>query len=241
MSKSRGNAVSPIAVIDEHGVDISRLAMFFTAPSEKEVMWSNTAVVGVEKFVYNRLFPVIQFYRGTRPDLKRHFKKHDLTDREWGINIKLNQTIKRISDCIKRLQFNTAISALMELLRDYQPDEIKTDKLNDTVILKVIQLTAPLTPHLAEELWELAGCEGSVFASSWPECDLEAIEADMVEIAVQVNGRLRDTVSVPTGCDQAAIEEAAFKSSKVRAFIEGKEIVKKIYVPGRIFNIVVRG
>ena len=241
MSKSKGNVVSPIAVMDEHGVDVSRLAMFFTAPSEKEVMWSNSTIVGVEKFVYNRLFPVVQFYRGSRPDLKYHFKKDELSELEWAINIKLNQTVKKITECFERLHFNTAISALMELLREFKPQKIKTDELNDALILKLIQLAAPLTPHLAEELWERAGCEGSVFKSSWPSCDPQAIVGDMVRVAVQVNGKLRDTVSVPVDCEQAAVEEPALLSSKVRAFIDGKEIVKKIYVPGRIFNIVVRG
>jgi len=241
MSKSKGNVVSPELLMERHGNDVARLAMFFTAPTEREVLWSETTVTGVEKFVINRLCPIVNHYRGTHSDLKQHFNQAQLSTGERELYVKLNRTIKKASEDIDRLQFNTVIAALMELVRDFQPEKIANDKLNDVVILRIIQMMAPLAPHLAEELWESAGCSGSVFKSQWPEYDVQAIIGDTIEVAVQVNGRLRDSVIVPADANQEAVEEAAFGSDKIKAHTEGKEIVRKIFVRGRILNIVVKG
>jgi leucyl-tRNA synthetase len=241
MSKSKGNVVSPIDVMEEHGTDIARLAMYFTAPSEKEVLWSNEGITGVEKFVLNRLMPIVQSYRRTQPDLKRYFKSDELSGDERSIYIKLNQTIRRVSESMDRLQFNTAISALMELLRDYDAAKIRTDALNDQIVLKAIQMAAPMAPHVAEELWETSGFKESVFKSRWPEYDPGAVQGDQVEIAVQVNGKLRDTVCVAVGATQADVEAVALTSAKVLAHIGAKQVLKKIYVAGKLLSIVVKG
>jgi leucyl-tRNA synthetase len=241
MSKSKGNVVSPIALTDERGVDVTRLAMYFTAPSEREVLWSDDSITGVEKFILNKVYPLSDSYRDSKPDLKQYFKRDGLSDDEWQLYVKLNQTIRRINEDFERLQFNTSIAAMMELLRDFQPDKIKSDSLNDYVILKTIQLIAPMAPHLAEELWEKCGFSQSVFKSGWPAFDPEAVVEDTIQIAVQVNGKLRDSVSVPADSDQETVEKAAFESAKLQAHTEGKQIIKKIYVKGRILNIVVKG
>ncbi|UCE23528.1 MAG: leucine--tRNA ligase [Candidatus Zixiibacteriota bacterium] len=241
MSKSKGNAVSPITLTEERGVDVARLAMFFTAPSEKEVLWSDDSVTGVEKFAISRFYPLIGLYRGSNPDLKQYFKREDLNEYEWGLYIKLNQTIKKVSESFDRLQFNTAVAALMELTRDFVPDRVSNTVLNDSVILKAVQLAAPMIPHMAEEMWQQAGCKGSVLKSGWPGYDPEAVTGDEIEIAVQVNGKLRDSVMVAADADQETVEKVAFESPKVLRFTENKEIVKKIYVKGRILNIVARG
>jgi len=241
MSKSKGNVVSPLALMDERGIDISRLAMFFTAPSEREVLWSNDTVTGVEKFASKRVWPLIESYRDSQPDLKRYFKDSELSDSDRQLYVKLNQTIKKISESCDRLQFNTAISALMELERDYERAEIANNELNDQIILKTIQMIAPLAPHLAEEMWQLLGFEATVFKSGWPEYDPDAVIGDMIEIAVQVNGKLRGTVTVEAEASQETIEAAADSDEKIKAHTDGKQIVKKIYVKGRLLNIVVRG
>ena len=241
MSKSKGNVVSPISLMDERGVDISRLAMFFTAPSDKEVLWSNDSVTGVEKFVIRKFYPVFENLRNSKPDLKRYFNKADLTEFEYSLYIKLNQTIKKSSESFDRLQFNTAIAALMELVRDYDPGKVKNDEFNDYLLLKAVQLSAPLMPHLAEEIWTNAGFDRSIFKSDWPIFDESAVIGDMIEIGIQINGKLRDTMQIPVDADQQIADEAAFASEKVLKFIDGKEVVKKIYVKGRIYNIVVKG
>ena len=241
MSKSKGNVTSPIPLMEERGIDITRLAMYFTAPSEKEVLWSNETITGVEKFVINKLFPIIKAYRGSNPDLKHYFKSESLSDDEKALYIKLNQTVKKVGESFEHLHFNTAISALMELVRDFDSDKIKNDTLNDQVILKTIQMIAPLAPHMAEELWEKTGYnEESVFKSGWPEYDPEAIIGDSIKIAVQINGKLRDTIEISAEADNESIENAAFKSPKVTKYTEGKQIIKKIHVKGRLLNIVIK-
>ncbi len=242
MSKSKGNVVSPIDLMANRGIDISRLAMFFTAPSEKPVQWSDDALTGVEKFASHKLYNIVESYRHSSPALKQYFNADsDLTADERAIYVKLNQSIKRVSEGYERLQFNTAISALMELVRDFKPDKIANDQLNDQIVLKTIQMIAPLAPHMAEEMWRLAGFEDSVFKSTWPVFDPEAVVGDTVEIAVQINGKLRDTVTVPADPDQQTVEDAAFASEKVIHWTDGKQIIKKIFVKGRLLNIVVKG
>lgn len=241
MSKSKGNVVSPIALMEERGIDVTRLAMFFTAPSEKEVMWSDEGITGVEKFLLNRLVPLIDSFRSSMPDLKQYFKMADLSAADRALYVKLNQTIKKCGESFDRLQFNTAISALMELIRDFDSPKVTNDRLNDCVILKAFQLIAPLAPHTAEELWERAGMDGSIFKSGWPQFDPEAIIGDLIQIAVQVNGKLRDSINIAADSDQITVEQAAIASERVRAHIDGKEIIKRIYVPGRLLNFVVKG
>ncbi len=240
MSKSLGNVVSPIAVMEERGVDVSRLAMFFTAPSEKGVLWSDDGITGVAKFAANKVYPLPDHYRKTDSDLKYHFKPDSLSGYERDIYVKLNQTIKKVSDSYGRLHFNTGISALMELLRDYKPSEVKNDLLNDQIVLKSIQMIAPLTPHLAEELWLMCEMSGSVFKSNWPEYDPEAIISDLITIAVQINGKVRDTVEVSVDDGQEVVEKAAFASEKVQQHLDGKDIKRKIFVKGRLLNIVAK-
>ncbi len=241
MSKSKGNATSPIQLMDERGVDVARLAMFFAAPSDKEVLWSDESVTGVEKFAYKRLYPIVRKLRGSSPDLKQHFKCDKLSSDDKSVYVKLNQTIARATEDFTRLQFNTTISALMELIRDYNLVTISNDQLNDYIILKTIQLAAPLTPHLAEELWARAGFSDSVFKSSWPVHDPAAVVGDLIKIAVQVNGKLRDTIEVSADADQETVEKAAFACEKVERHIGGKDVVRKIFVKGRLLNIVVKG
>ena len=240
MSKSKGNVVSPVTLMNERGVDITRLGMYFTAPSDREVIWSNDTLTGVEKFVINKFYPLIESTVGTTSDLKKHFKKSELSVDDWKLYIKLNQTIKRVDESFEQLQFNTAISALMELVRDFEQSKPESGALNDHIILKATQLIAPMAPHLAEEVWQEFGFSNSIFKSEWPEFDSNAVVGDTIVIAIQVNGKLRDSISLPADSGQETVETAAFASPKVQAFTDKKEIVKKIYVPGRILNIVVK-
>ena len=241
MSKSKGNVVSPIELIETRGVDVSRLGMFFTAPSEREVQWGGDALSGVEKFLIKKVYPLRESLGAdTALDLKYYFSRDQLGDSDWEIYVKLNQTIKKVTDSIERLQFNTAIAALMELVRDFVPELVSENALRDQMILKTIQMLAPLAPHMAEELWESCGMEYSVLHSEWPQFDQAAVVGDLISIAVQINGKLRDTVEVAADSDQEAVEAAALKSAKVGQYTEGKSIIKKIYVAGRILNLVVK-
>jgi len=240
MSKSKGNVVSPIGLMDKRGVDITRLGMFFTAPAEREVLWSNDVLVGIEKFVKNRLYPLAGYYRNSDVALKSYFKDGSLSDYEHDIYIKLNQTIKRVGEDIERLQINTAIAALMEFSRDFDSNKVKNDTLNDYIILKVIQLIAPLAPHIAEEMWKICGQQFSVFNSSWPVYDNKATTFNSVQIAVQINGKRRSEISIARDSAQYEVFKAALEDSKIVPYTEGKDIIKKIYIPNRLVNIVVK-
>ena len=240
MSKSKGNTVSPITPMEQRGIDITRLAMFFIAPSDKEIMWSEECITGVEKFVINRLYPLAEFYRGTSPDLKLYFKHGELKDNDKIAYIKLNQTIKRVTDDFGRLQFNTAISALMEFARDFDSPKIVDDKLNDYIILKTILLIAPLAPHLAEEMWHQCGQKDSVFRGHWPGYDQKAISFDVVNIAVQVNGKVRGEITVARNADQDEVIKMAMGDSKIAGYLDGKSILKEIYIPNKLINLVIK-
>lgn len=240
MSKSEGNVVSPIGLMETRGIDISRLGMFFTAPAEKEVLWSEEVLIGIEKFIKNRFFPLARHCRGTDPDLKRYFKSEDLSAYENETYIKLNQTIKRVTEDIERLQFNTAISALMEFERTYEPAKMANDILNDSIILKGIQLIAPMAPHLAEEMWHYCDRTDSIFRSEWPIYDNAAVQFDTVKIAIQVNGRLRSEITIARDSAEEVVIANVLQDEKITGYTEGKNIIKKIYVKNRLVNIVVQ-
>ncbi len=240
MSKSKGNVISPIDVMDERGIDIARLGMFFLAPAEKAVSWSEDVLTGVEKFVINRFYPLVGAYRGSNPNLKQYFKLSGLDDYSRSIYIKLNQTIKRVSEDYERLQYNTAISALMELTRDFDSDRIKDDQFNDYIIKKAILLMAPMAPHLAEEMWHECGETGSIFRAEWPRYDDSAVHFDTVKIAVQVNGKVRSEIELRRDASETEAVDAAMSDPRVRDFLDGKSILKKIYIPNRLVNLVVK-
>ncbi|SYZ73384.1 Leucine--tRNA ligase [Candidatus Zixiibacteriota bacterium] len=240
MSKSKGNVHSPIEPMKQRGIDITRLAMFFTAPSEKPIAWSEDYLVGVEKFITGRFYPLIASYRGTQPDLKCYFKTNSLNDSEKKIYIRLNQTIQKVDDDYRRMQFNTAISALMELVRDIDFGRIENDEFNDYLILKTIQLIAPMAPFLAEEMWHKCDREVSVFRSSWPVFDPAAIHFDTVSIAIQVNGKLRSEVSIGRNASEEEVFKLAADDPRVINHLDGKKVIKKILVPNKLLNIVVK-
>ncbi len=241
MSKSKGNVVSPTGLMETRGIDIARLGMFFTAPGEKEVLWSDDVITGVEKFVIKKFFRIIDRFADTESiDLKYYFSIDSLSGKDKDIYIKLNRAIKRVTDDYERLQYNTAISALMEFVRDFQHTMVLDRKLTDYSILKTIQLIAPMAPHIAEEMWQICGQEESIFKSDWPIFDKNATDFDSVTIAVQVNGKLRGQIDTARDSSEDEVIALALENGKVKSYIDGKSIVKKIYIPNKIINLVVK-
>ena len=240
MSKSRGNVVSPIDLMKERGVDVSRLAMYFTAPSEKEVLWSDAAVVGVEKFLVNKIARLAEYADGERPDLKRYFKKDDLDGPGWELYVCFNQTLARMNDDYERLQFNTVISGAMELVRELERSATSNTDLKPLIAARLVQTLAPLTPHVCEEMWSQMGFTESVFRSEWPSVDENALTGNTISIAVQVNGKLRDNIQIDPSADKERVLELARSSERVRGHTDGKTVIKEIYVPGKIVNLVVK-
>lgn len=240
MSKSRGNVVSPIELMKNRGVDVTRMGMYFTAPSDREVYWSDSALTGVEKFLLNKFYQLTDFYDSTGGDLKHHFKKSELDKPGWELYLSLNQKIKRATDDFERLQFNTVISAMMELHRDLERSQTDNIQLKHKVAVTLIQILAPLAPHMSEELWSQLGNPDSVFKSRWPEYDASALQGDLITMAVQINGKVRGEALIAPDASAEEALKAARALEKVQAHIEGKTIVKEIYIPGRILNIVVK-
>ncbi|MBR5640993.1 MAG: leucine--tRNA ligase [Firmicutes bacterium] len=242
MSKSIGNVVSPEEIIDRYGADTARMFILFAAPPEKELEWSEAGVEGAYRFlgrVYRLVGDMIDMTRG----VPKRYIPEGKDDKQLAFI--LNNTIRRVSEDIsKRFNFNTAISAIMELVNEMyrykELDDINLGLLADATE-KLVLVLAPFVPHIAEEMWEELGGEGLVYDAKWPEVDENMLVKDTVEIVVQINGKVREKADVPAGLDRTGLEETVMAMDSVKALTDGKQVVKVIAVPGKLVNIVVKG
>jgi len=236
MSKSKGNVVSPMDLLKEFGVDVSRLAMFFASPSEKEVLWSSGFVTGVSRFLHK----VCTFFMGVTakgPAKVERFDYSSLSDREKKLYIAVHRLTRKVTDDMERFQFNTCIAALMEyfpLLEGYSGNS----DLFMLALERFVKVMAPFAPHLAEELWQHLGHGKSIFLTSWPAYDAEVLKLDTVTVVVQVNGKLKDRLTLEQNTPDTEIERLALESPAVKAAIEEKTIRKVIVVPNKLVNVV---
>lgn len=238
MSKSKGNVVSPIEIIDEYGADTARLFMLFAAPPERDLEWSDNGVEGSYRFI-GRVYRLVEELKTMENKSSNDFDKND---KEFLFA--LNHTIKKVTDDVSgRFNFNTAISSVMELVNQmYKYKELDTAKSNLLVDAgnKLVVMLAPFIPHVTEEMWEMLGNEDSVHEQIWPTYDEKALVKDEVEVVIQVNGKLRDKMSIPANASKEEMEELAKNNEKVKSFIEGKNIIKVIAVPKKLVNIVAK-
>lgn len=240
MSKSKGNTVSPVELVENYGADTARLFILFAAPPERDLEWSEQGVEGCFKFL-NRVYRLVD---ELAPVTKLDHEFGNLSKADKDMRAKTNNTLKKVTEDLNdRFGFNTAIAALMELINDlYKYKEL--DDRNDAVIKEAIEavvvILAPFAPHLGEELWLMIGKEASVFDIAWPEYDKSAIQLDEVEIIVQVNGKVRNKINAPVGIDQEAMKDLALNDEKIKEFIEDKDVVKVIAIPSKLVNIVVK-
>ncbi len=243
MSKSLGNTVSPEEIIEKYGADTARLFILFAAPPEKELEWSDAGVEGSYRFL-NRVYRLV-FELGTLlkdvPETRTAVSK---ADKE--LNLVLNTTIKRVTDDIRvRFNFNTAISAIMELVNEmYRYKELPAEELNKGLLAYAVKclvlMLSPFTPHICEEMWQHLGHRDSVCKESWPQVDESALVRDTVEIVVQINGKIKEKIELAAGLSKAEFEAAALENEKVKALIADKNVVKVIPVPGKLLNIVIK-
>jgi leucyl-tRNA synthetase len=251
MSKSKGNGVDPDEMVDIYGADASRLFVLFAAPVENELVWNEAGIEGAVRFL-QRIWRFAYKWKdviggGARiaPD------RGEASDAARKLRQKTHQTISRIDQSLSTLQFNTPVAALMELsnaLYDsrLEPETATGDEaaaVQEAVTALVLMLT-PFAPHAAEELFSvIAGNENGIIANGarFPELNEELAKADEIEIAVQVNGKLRSRVFASPEADKQDLEDLALADEKVREYTDGKEIVKVIVVPGRLVNVVIKG
>ncbi|WP_289088688.1 leucine--tRNA ligase [uncultured Veillonella sp.] len=239
MSKSKGNVVSPEEIINKYGADTARLFILFAAPVDRDLDWSDQGVEGSYRFL-GRVWRIVDQYTSMA-----HTHDGKLTKDETALRRELHRAIKKVTEDLDgRFNFNTAISTIMELVNAmYQykdgHDAVQGD-LAEELVQKLLLLLAPFTPHITEELWHECGYEGSVHQQVWPTYEEKALAVDEVEIAVQVNGKVRDKLTVAVNMDKATLEEQAKALPRVQEFIDGKNVVKVIVVPNKIVNIVVK-
>ena len=239
MSKSGGNTVNPDSLVGEYGADAVRAYLMFIGPWEQGGPWNSSGIEGVARFL-NRVWALISDEatgEGTGENRADEAARKDLRRA-------VHTAIKEVTEDLENFQFNTAIAELMTLVnamsKAKNSEMVQTDEWREAREM-LLRLVAPFTPHIAEELWERAGFDGSVHAQAWVEYDEGALEQNTLTIAVQVNGKRRAEVEVPKDADKDAILEAAKAEPNVARYVESSNIVREIVVPGRLVNIVVKG
>lgn len=231
MSKSKGNVIDPLEVINQgYGADALRTYLLFMGPIELDANWDSRGIAGIYRFL-NRIWTLTQQYL----EAPKETAKHD-----DAVRTAQHKTVRKVTDDIRRLNFNTAIAALMEYVNDLY--KLKVDGFSEAAwgdaLRALIQMIEPFAPHMANELWEQLGQEGLVQNAHWPQWDEARIVDDVITIAVQVNGKLRGEISVAKDEDPEVIKTKALEHENVQRFVDG-EPKKVIYVPGRLVSVVV--
>ena len=244
MSKSKGNTVSPDELIEKYGADTARLFMIFASPPQQDLEWADTGVEGAFRFL-NKLWRKVEFYCEHIKMLNDiNIEYETLEESRKALVRKLHQTIKKVTNDIeKEQQLNTMIAAIMELYNTFSeisfdiknPKELKLIKY---VIKNMILLLAPTVPHFAEELWGKIGEKPSILKQPWPEYNDKLTEEEIIEFVIQINGKIRERINIKKDLSQSQIEEIVFKNKKIIDYINGKQILKKIFIKEKLLNIV---
>ena len=241
MSKSLGNVVSPAEILEKYGADTARLFILFAAPPEKELDWSDAGVEGSFRFlnrVYRLVYETVQKYGFKTTDFEIR------NDNDKQLNYMANYAVKKVSDDAGgRFQFNTAISTIMEFVNElYRYKELPdvNEGLINACIEKLVLILSPFTPHVCEEMWEYLGHTGSLYNVGWPEYDESALVKDSVEIVIQINGKVKEKMSVASGLGRDELQKTVMESEAAVKAVDGRNIVKVIAVPDKLVNIVVK-
>ncbi len=248
MSKSKKNVIDPNVLLDRYGADTTRLFCLFAAPPERDLEWSEQGVEGGHRFL-NRVWRLFNAWEEAVREVSPSDGK-GLPSEVKGLYRKTHGTIKKVTNDIEeRFHFNTAISAVMELVNGMNAVETnaaapenasrETAAVMKLAMETTVKLLSPMVPHFAEELWRATGHEGSVLLTSWPDYDEAALKTDEILIVVQVNGKLRGRFTIDADADQSAVKQRALEDDQVWKFIDGKAIKKVIVVKNKLVNIVV--
>lgn len=245
MSKSLGNVVSPEEILSKYGADTARLFILFAAPPERELEWSDQGVEGSFRFL-NRIWRIVQAFEAVLAQKVTEYDHSNLNEADKDLRRVLHSSIKKVTNDIEtRFNFNTAISTMMELVNALYAYKEAAKEPNAGLIYEaisdLIKMMSPFVPHITEELWRGAiDANSSVHEQSWPECDEEALKVDNVEIVLQVNGKVRGRLTVPTEATKEELEKIAMADANVQAHIGDATVRKVICVPGRLVNIVAK-
>ncbi|HEX8960482.1 MAG TPA: leucine--tRNA ligase [Geobacteraceae bacterium] len=242
MSKSKGNVVDPNALIEKYGADTARLFSLFAAPPEKDLDWSDQGVEGSFRFL-NRVWKLVH----DALPLLAHSGAIDvgsLGDEGKALRRAVHKTIRKVTEDIEeRFHFNTAIAAIMEMVNAVQSFEPKNDPINAPILKEALEslvlLLVPFVPHIASELWAELGHAEGVEQAGWPSFDPAVAADEELLVVVQVNGKLRSKVTVPASAGEEEVKVSALADLRVKPFVDGKDVRKVIYVPGKLVNIVV--
>jgi leucyl-tRNA synthetase len=243
MSKSKGNIVSPEEIMAKYGADTTRLFILFAAPPERDLEWSDQGVEGCARFL-NRVWRLVN---GLLPELGEEAAPGENL---VGVNRELrrltHQTIKKVTEDIERFQFNTAVSAIMELVNgvyqfcDRVPPVDRDPGAVREAVEALVVLLAPFAPHIGEELWWRLGHQESVHRQAWPKYNPALLVQERVTVVVQINGKVRGRVMVPASATPEEMQEEALREPRIRQLLAGKTMVKVVAVPGRLVNVVVK-
>lgn len=226
MSKSKGNVVNPDDIVEQYGADTLRLYEMFMGPLDASIAWSEDGLSGAHKFI-KRIWNLLI-------DDQDRLRDRVTTENDGSLDRIYNQTVKKVTDDFEQLHFNTAISQMMVFVNQCY----KADALPLEYVEGFVKLIAPLTPHIAEELWTKLGHVGSIAYVQWPTYDKSKLEEDTAEIIVQVNGKLRAKLTAPKDITKGELEKQALADEKVQHHLEGKTVRKVIVIPGKLVNVV---
>ena len=236
MSKSRGNVVAPDEYVGRYGADAVRCYLMFIGPWDQGGSWSESGVNGISRWL-NRLWELAQ-----RDPSELDAGPVD-EDAAADLRRSVHKTIRRVTEDLDRFKFNTSLAALMELSNSmnqaWENRGIHAEAWSEAVESLLVQLS-PMAPHVTEELWERTGRGFSVHNQPWPEWDPALAADEVITLVVQVNGRLRDRIEAPASVTEEEAKSAALRSERVKPFIEGKELTRLVYVPGKLVNVVVK-
>jgi leucyl-tRNA synthetase len=232
MSKSKGNVVTPDTYVGELGADTVRVYLMFVGPWEQGGEWNDNGIVGMNRWL-NRVWNLA---------VADYLPKKVSPDAEKELKRIIHKTIRKATEDVERFRFNTMLAALMEFtnyLAKVEDDCNVSEATWKEAIKDLLLLLAPSAPHMTEELWTLIDYQYSIHNQKWPEWDPELAKEEEIPLIIQVNGKLRDKVTVPTSITEAEAKEVALGREKIQGYLEGKKPAKIIYVPGRLINIVV--
>jgi leucyl-tRNA synthetase len=242
MSKSKGNGVDPQALVEQYGADTARLFMMFAAPPEQSLEWSDEGVEGAFRFM-KRLWKAVHQHVSQGAGAAGAPDKASLTPGQRDLRRQVHETLAKVTvDIGRRRTFNTAIAAVMELMNSLARFDDRSPQgraVMQEALETVVLVLQPVVPHACHALWRELGHEGPVVEERWPVVDESALERDTIEVVVQVNGKLRGRVTVPSGAGESEVRDAALADANVQKFMEGRPVRKFVYVPGKLANVVV--